>query len=162
MKNTNQGFTLLELLVVIGIIGVLAGIVSLGVNNARVKGRDAKRAGDIRQLITALEQFYIHNGNYPTGTGSVPTGPGGTGVALNNPTAMDSAEEPMIPNYIPFIPTAPLPADGDCLSTEARDSNNYWYEVLDDGSNYTITFCLGKDTESWPKGIRHASSNGVQ
>lgn len=162
--NTQQftGFTLIELLIVIAIIGLLAGIISLGISSAKVKARDAKRAGDIRQFITALEQYYIHNGTYPTGTGSTPAGPGGTGINLDDPTAMDAAYEALIPNYVPYIPKAPTPADGDCLDTLARGSNNYWYESMEDGSNYTITFCLGKDTESWAKGIRSASSNGVQ
>lgn len=162
MKTKNQGFTLIELLVVIAIIGLLAGIITLGVNNARIKSRDAKRAGDIRQILTAMEQYYIQNGSYPTGTGSVPGGPGGNGVALNDSSAMNSALEPMVPNYIPFIPISPLPADGDCLDSIARGSNNYWYESFNDGSNYTITFCLGRDTGDWPKGIRSASSSGVQ
>jgi len=46
-KNTRKGFTLIELLVVIAVIGLLATIVSVSVNNARVKARDVKRKSDI-------------------------------------------------------------------------------------------------------------------
>lgn len=64
-KNNQRGFTLIELLVVISIIGLLASVVLISLNNARVKGRDAKRAADIRQIATALELYNSDNGHYP-------------------------------------------------------------------------------------------------
>ncbi len=64
-KNNQRGFTLIELLVVISIIGLLASVVLVSLNNTRVKGRDAKRAADIRQIATALELYNSDNGHYP-------------------------------------------------------------------------------------------------
>lgn len=155
--KSQAGFTLLELLVVIAIIGALAGVVGLAVNQARIKGRDAKRAGDMRQFITALDQYYIQNGTYPTGTASS----GALGSLLSDPGAFDSSLEPLIPNYVPMFPSAPLPADGSCENL-GRGGNNYWYDVSSDGITYTLTFCLGKGTESWPEGIRFATPEGVK
>src|SRR5690242_2900168 len=83
--KTGSGFTLIELLVVIAIIGLLVGVVLLALNNARIRGRDAKRIGDMRQTITALEQYHISHGVYPTGTVSITS----SGAALNDPGAMD-------------------------------------------------------------------------
>jgi prepilin-type N-terminal cleavage/methylation domain-containing protein len=153
----NRGFTLLELLVVLAIIGILASVVGLAVNQARIKGRDAKRSGDMRQFITALDQYYITNGTYPTGTLSA----GATGSLLSDPGAFDSSQEPMIPNYVPMFPTSPIPPDGDCAATD-RGGNDYWYDASSDGLTYTLTFCLGKGTESWPAGIRYATPEGVR
>lgn len=160
MKQKQLGFTLLELLVVIAVIGVLAGTIMLALNNARIRGRDAKRAGDIRQMITALEQYHIQNNNYPTGTASVAST--GTGALFSDPGAFDGSPEPMIPNYVPLMPVAPTPADGGCGSDVGRDNNNYWYDVEDDGSEYTITFCLGKNVGDWESGVRTAGPDGVQ
>ncbi|HEY4518909.1 MAG TPA: type II secretion system protein [Candidatus Paceibacterota bacterium] len=62
----NKGFTLIELLVVIAIIAVLASIVLVSLNTARVKGRDARRIADIKSLQVALELYYDSNSNvYP-------------------------------------------------------------------------------------------------
>ncbi len=61
-----SAFTLIELLVVIAIIGILAAVISVSVNNARKKGRDAKRLADMKQIMTALAMYYDKNGRYPT------------------------------------------------------------------------------------------------
>ncbi len=69
-KNKNKGFTIIELIVVIAIIGVLAGIVAVNVNNYLKKSRDARRKTDISQLMAALELYYIERGEYPISGGA--------------------------------------------------------------------------------------------
>ena len=61
-----KGFTLMELLIVVAIIGILSSIVLASLNAARMKSRDAKRYSDIKQIQTALELYYNENGRYPT------------------------------------------------------------------------------------------------
>lgn len=68
------GFTLLELLVVIGIIGLLASILVVNLTSARKRARDTKRIGDIRNLQTAAEDYYGKNGKYPTLISDMVTG----------------------------------------------------------------------------------------
>lgn len=65
-KNSkNKGFTLIELLVVISIIGLMASIALVSLNSSRIKGRDARRLSDMRQIQTALEMYSDTNGRYP-------------------------------------------------------------------------------------------------
>lgn len=62
-----KAFTLLELLVVIGIIAVLVSLGTFSYSTAQKKARDSKRKGDIRAISNALEQYYSICGfNYPT------------------------------------------------------------------------------------------------
>ncbi len=70
-KKHQSGFTLLELLVVIGIIAVLAVIGISSYSTAQKKSRDAKRRSDLKTIQTALEQYYSICGfRYPTPAGA--------------------------------------------------------------------------------------------
>lgn len=60
----NKGFTLLELLVVVSIIGILIAIGSAAFSTAQKKGRDARRLGDMKAYQTAFEQYYAENSGY--------------------------------------------------------------------------------------------------
>ena len=74
-KNKKEkGFTLLELLVVIGIIGLLASILVVNLTSTRKRARDTKRIADVRNLQTASEDFYGKNGKYPATIGELVTG----------------------------------------------------------------------------------------
>lgn len=66
MKNKQKGFTLIEVLIVVAIIGLLASIVLVGLGSFRARGRDARRVADLRQTQNALELYYTKNSAYPT------------------------------------------------------------------------------------------------
>ena len=63
-----KGFTLIELLVVVSIIGVLASIIISSINEARLKAKQAKFTQTLTSLQTALELYYLDNGQYPIST----------------------------------------------------------------------------------------------
>lgn len=65
-----SGFTLLELLIVIAILIVLAGVVIIRFSGAQGAARDTRRKSDIRQYQTALEKYAnLNNGLYPNYNG---------------------------------------------------------------------------------------------
>lgn len=63
----NSGFTLLELLVVISIVGLLTAVITVNALQSGQKSRDAKRQADIRALQSAVELYKNKNGRYPEG-----------------------------------------------------------------------------------------------
>lgn len=95
MKTKKNAFTLLEMLVVIGIIGVLVGLATTSYSTAQKKARDAKRKSDLKSVQNCLEQYYSYNNNFkytlaglPTSAGTVLSGTiscGGT-VSITAPT----------------------------------------------------------------------------
>ncbi len=65
MRIRATGFTLLEVLVVVSVIGILASIVAVNLGSARILARDARRKEDVNQLRTALELYYNDHKAYP-------------------------------------------------------------------------------------------------
>lgn len=61
-----NGFTLLELLIVIVILGVLSALITGNFFTSLKKGRDAKRKADLEQITRALEMYYEDKRTYPT------------------------------------------------------------------------------------------------
>ncbi len=118
-ENNFKGFTLVELLVVIGIIAVLATILLLQLGTARAKSRDVKRIADLNQIRSAVEEYFDDNGSYP-------------------PTAVfTGSSNALIPRYLQRVPVDPL-APVQCLSyigwSPAAPCYNY---VFAPGSNPT-------------------------
>ncbi len=66
MQQRNYGFSLIEMIVVIAIIGILTSIAYGSLGSARAKTRDQRRMADIANLQLSLEQFYNKNKYYPT------------------------------------------------------------------------------------------------
>src|SRR3990172_5077103 len=66
-----KGFTLLELLVTISIIGILVGIGSVSFSTAQRKGRDSRRQADMTAIQKSLEECYALTTSYPA---SITTG----------------------------------------------------------------------------------------
>ncbi|MNQ41770.1 Type II secretion system protein G precursor [compost metagenome] len=67
-KQKQPGFTIVELLIVIVVIGILAAITITAYNGIQQRGRDAERTSDVKQLKKALEMFYAEKNYYPSVT----------------------------------------------------------------------------------------------
>jgi type IV pilus assembly protein PilA len=66
-KMGQQGFTIVELLIVIVIIGILAALVFVQFNNMQARARDAERKADIRLIESKLAEYNADEGEYPAG-----------------------------------------------------------------------------------------------
>ncbi len=61
----SRGFSLIELLVVVSIIGVLASLVIGSLHDIRIRARDTRRLADMKSIQTSLELYYLLHGEYP-------------------------------------------------------------------------------------------------
>jgi type IV pilus assembly protein PilE len=66
MKRTTGGFTIIEILVVVAVIGILATISLVGFNRYQTSARDSQRSSRATILAEALEKYYDKNGEYPS------------------------------------------------------------------------------------------------
>lgn len=137
VKQTQTGFTVVEMIIVVVVIAILATISTVSYRSVQQRSRDATRTRDIAEVQKALEKYHYDNGTFPS------PGSDNAGYAL---TVLDTA---LVPKYLPAIPTAPAgsPSGTDyryVRGTVASDSYGIrmYYETKTDchrGSNNTTT-----------------------
>jgi general secretion pathway protein G len=66
LKRKQTGFTIVELLIVIVVIGILAAIVITTFTGVQKKGRDADRKSDINSIYSQVEVYFAENSRYPS------------------------------------------------------------------------------------------------
>ena len=66
LNKRQSGFTIVELLIVIVVIGILATLVIVTFSGIQQKARDTKRKTDINAIDSHVEAYYANSGNYPT------------------------------------------------------------------------------------------------
>ena len=71
LDSDSHGFTIMELLIVIVVVGILASIVFSSLQSVHRQARDAERRADIDSLQAKLEAYYYQNGRYPVSIESV-------------------------------------------------------------------------------------------
>lgn len=77
MKNFKKtGFTIVELLIVIVVIGILVSIIIVAYNGIQVRARDNIRRADLSQLEKAIKLFAVDNGNTMNATSNCGNGNG--------------------------------------------------------------------------------------
>ena len=125
-----KGFTLIELLVVIAIIAALASIVLVSLNSARVKSRDARRVGDIRQIQAALLLYAEASGQI-------------------YPTALDDLD----PTYMPKVPPDPKTGSPYFYSYDpATPSKFHLAALLEDSAVSALRGDEDDDSSGWAGG----------
>ncbi len=127
--NHNKGFTLIEILVVVAIIGVLASIVLVGLGGARRQGGDAKRIAELRQIQTGLELYFTKCGAYPGGSSA-------GACTTVDPTSWNDLQRALIDANI-GISTVP--------NDPAAPTKNYYYAVRADRQAYILGVQLSAD-----------------
>jgi prepilin-type N-terminal cleavage/methylation domain-containing protein len=139
--SKQKGFTIVELLIVIVVIGILAALVLNTFAGVQQRARDTERQTDITALATQLEVYYNDNGTYPAFS------------------QIDTAAEAAA--AFPGIDAGALEAPGQGFSlvaAEAANANQYGYQT-------TPTDCLGTSASpctSFVLSYRKEGDNSLQ
>lgn len=137
-----RGFTLIEMLIVIAIIGMLSTLAAITLGSARVKARDARRMSDLKEIQTALELYYTDENIYPAG----------------NNIALGSANYACLNEISGFTTAGCLNPYMDKIPADPK-SGNYIYTRSSD--SYTVTAALeGKINNLGPSTI-HLTPSGI-
>lgn len=129
MKNTlKKGFTLVEVLLVIVIIAILAGIVIVAINPGRQisQANNTQRSSDVKTLLDSVHQYTIDN------RGSLPTVITAVATVVGSAAALIDLCPVLVPTYIAAMPFDPTVAgahftsctDYDAGYTIAKDANS--------------------------------------
>jgi uncharacterized protein (TIGR02145 family)/prepilin-type N-terminal cleavage/methylation domain-containing protein len=131
-----RGFTLLEILLVVGIISILAGIVIIAINPSKQLAtvRNSQRKSNIKQIESAITQYYIDNSSYPslitfTDTTICNTGASSTASAGYCTGGIDLYA--LVPTYLTAMPTDP--------QTTAGATSTGYYIKKDKNNKVTLT-----------------------
>lgn len=121
MPNKSRGFTLVELLVVISILGILASVGLVAFTSAQMRGRDAQRKSNLKEISSALELYYSDYGKYPD---SVNNEIGGCPSTLVTACVWGTGE---------FTDTKTIYFK--VLPKDPSASQSYYYRIVDSGTN---------------------------
>lgn len=143
LKNSKDGFTLLEVLLVVAIIAILAGIVILAINPSKqlADARNAQRSADVSTILNAVYQYSLDTGGIPasiTGSATEICRTGGTCTGIIDLGVLVTG------NYLSSIPRDPK-----CSPVTAPCTAN--------GAGYVISVTSNRVTVAVPAGLQENS-----
>lgn len=141
-KAQQSGFTLIEILIVIGVIAILAAIVLVAVNPAKQfrDANNAQRSSNVNAILNAVGQYMVDNkGELP---GTIPNGDEDDAVEIAD--AGDLCED-LVPEFIAALPADPEETDDQSISEDECDGATTGYKIYRDDDRVTVISDQGEE-----------------
>jgi Tfp pilus assembly protein PilE len=144
-----KGFTIVELIVIIVVLGVLAGIVALVWPNYLKQTHDAERRSDLQQLATALDVYALQKNNLlTTGSNCGRSGHGNGWVSAAGTVGTDTYPNSILSclQAIEALPGEPFTDPSGCVSVGAGDCTvpvRAYMKATCTKSSQTVTYVFG-------------------
>ena len=159
-ERSRGAFTLIELLAVITIIGILAGLTLGAAGAVRRHGATSTAKAEVAALQAACDRFYADNSTYPIGTASptTVTAPAGGTVLFTN--LLGSATLTAVPTSKRYFEPKPAMVFTNTSPNYFIDPWGYAYGYNSDGTNAPLIWSTAGQTTSggtnkwitsWPK-----------
>jgi prepilin-type N-terminal cleavage/methylation domain-containing protein len=133
LKKRTSGFTIVELLIVITVIGILASIVIVVYSGVQDRARDVRRLEAVQTAETLVETYYTQNGEYPKTTNNPKSNWHAVDVRSDNNCPNGSSQADWIPGVTENLPQSMLGTD------KGVDGLHGCYLYVSNGSEYVIS-----------------------
>ncbi len=145
LKRKQEGFTIVELLIVIIVIGILAALVLVTFTGVQQKARNTERTTDVKAVASHLEVYNAQNGYYPTSAqltasdGSVATFIGASLKGLDK----EALRDPKGANYYLAAGNATssqygyVPSPSGCDNSAGNECASFVLSYLPEGGSLT-------------------------
>lgn len=126
LLSARRGFTLIEVLITVAVIGILVGITAPLISGSMAGSRDKQRSSRVTALSEALEKYYQENGEYPT--------------CDDLKQAPDFVVANILKGVNPNVLTAVgAPTGANSISCEVTETNNIAY-ILQPSGSYELQY----------------------
>ncbi|HEX5456163.1 MAG TPA: type II secretion system protein [Candidatus Saccharimonadales bacterium] len=146
LKRKQSGFTIVELLIVIVVIGILAAIIITTFTGVQKKARDADRKSDINAIYSQVEVYFAQNSKYPTlanlndGTWRDANVKGLTDDSIHAPNASNALISDLTSTATNVYIYAPTASGGGACDNSATDCGAFTIKAnLESGGDFTKT-----------------------
>ena len=154
-----RGFTIVELLIVVVVVAILAGLVIVGYRGVTSNAGNVAAQSDLETAAAEIQRAYLKDGSYPSNTTNLPKSPGTDYTAFTTNLNTFCLEATSSSGSVYNITERTQVTEGECppppiamqtitsgtcttkrmLGFDARDNHTYWVQKLADGKCWMLT-----------------------